>query len=145
MAYRGCVSSGPSATAHNHEWKNTNEYTLGLSLYSRRDSFFRTAGGVVWSAWDSGAIYILSYLYDLTFAVTVTSPTVETVRSPDIAESTDRQLELSCYLVRSNSVRRNTGAEHSGRLPAGKKCTIPVAQKWCLIRNRGQITSFAFP
>ena len=42
--------------------------------------------GVLYGPLVLGAIYILSYLYDLTFAVTVTSPTVETVRGPDIAE-----------------------------------------------------------
>ena len=42
--------------------------------------------GVLYGPLVLGAIYILLYLYDLTFAVTVTSPTVETVRGPDIAE-----------------------------------------------------------
>ena len=42
--------------------------------------------GVLYGPLVLGAVYILFYLYNLTLAVTVTSPTVETVRSPDIAE-----------------------------------------------------------
>jgi predicted PurR-regulated permease PerM len=42
--------------------------------------------GVLYGPLVLGAVYILFYLYNLTFALTVASPSVETIRSPDIAE-----------------------------------------------------------
>jgi predicted PurR-regulated permease PerM len=42
--------------------------------------------GVLYGPLVLGAVYILFYLYNLTFAVTVTNPSVETVRSPNIAD-----------------------------------------------------------
>jgi predicted PurR-regulated permease PerM len=40
--------------------------------------------GVLYGPLVLGAVYILFYIYNLTFAVTVANPTVETIHSPDI-------------------------------------------------------------
>ena len=62
-----------------------------------------------------GAIYILFYLYDLTFAVTVTSPTVETVRShisrndrsPTRVELLSRKVQFGPAKIREQGISRN--------------------------------------
>ncbi len=57
VAYSGCFYSGSRAKAHAYEWTNSHEHTLGFSLHSWRDSFFRATGALVWSTCPRHSLY----------------------------------------------------------------------------------------